>query len=191
LKRSTFAAAFAGLTLVSLPVAAHAQMGALVKPVQFGIAAGATVPVSDLSNGSSTGFNVTGTIGVTPQLIPLGVRVDAAYNRFSPKNGVDGDTRFTSITGNLVYKVPSIVISPYLIGGAGWYNVGIGSSATTPDGTVNGFSGGSTNHFGWNLGAGISMPLSGFDTFIEARYNQVQGNGSSAKFIPITFGIMF
>jgi hypothetical protein len=182
LKRSTFAAAFAGLTLVSLPVAAHAQMGALVKPVQFGIAAGATVPVSDLSNGSSTGFNVTGTIGVTPQLIPLGVRVDAAYNRFSPKNGVDGDTRFTSITGNLVYKVPSIVISPYLIGGAGLYNVG---------GTINGVGGGSENHFGWNLGGGISMPLSGFDTFVEARYNQVEENGISAKFIPITFGVMF
>jgi hypothetical protein len=182
LKRSTFAAAFAGLTLVSLPFAAHAQMGALVKPVQFGIAAGATVPVSDLSNGNSTGFNITGTIGVTPQLIPLGVRVDAAYNRFSLKNGLDGDTHFTSVTGNLVYKVPSIAISPYLIGGAGLYNVG---------GTINGVGGGSENHFGWNLGGGISMPLSGFDTFVEARYNQVEENGISAKFIPITFGIMF
>ena len=39
----------------------------------------------------------------------------------------------------------------------------------------------------------VSMPLSGFDTFLEARYNQVQfGNGDpSAKFIPITFGVMF
>jgi len=49
------------------------------------------------------------------------------------------------------------------------------------------------SHFGWNVGGGISMPLSGFDTFIEARYNQVQmSNGDpSVKFIPITFGIMF
>ena len=35
------------------------------------------------------------------------------------------------------------------------------------------------------------MPLSGFDTFIEARYNQVQGDNGSAKFVPITFGVMF
>ncbi|MGH9422739.1 MAG: hypothetical protein ACRD3J_22390, partial [Thermoanaerobaculia bacterium] len=58
-------------------------------------------------------------------------------------------------------------------------------------GTVNGLGSGSTNHFGWNLGGGISMPLSGFDTFIEARYNQVQGDGGSLKYIPITFGVMF
>jgi hypothetical protein len=35
------------------------------------------------------------------------------------------------------------------------------------------------------------MPLSGFDTFIEARYNQIQGDGGTVNFIPITFGIMF
>jgi hypothetical protein len=35
------------------------------------------------------------------------------------------------------------------------------------------------------------MPLSGFDTFLEARYNQVQFDNGSAKFIPITFGVMF
>ena len=47
------------------------------------------------------------------------------------------------------------------------------------------------NHFGWNVGGGITMPLSGFDTFIEARYNQVQGNPGSLKFVPVTFGVMF
>jgi hypothetical protein len=35
------------------------------------------------------------------------------------------------------------------------------------------------------------MPLSGFDTFIEARFNQVKVNGSNLNFIPITFGVMF
>jgi opacity protein-like surface antigen len=182
LKRSIFAAALAGFALVSLPFGAQGQMGTLVKPVQFGIAAGAALPTSDLSNDVSTGYNVTGTIAVHPELIPLGLRLDGAYNRFSFKNGIDGSVHFTSVTGNLVYKIPSEAVSPYLIGGAGWYNVG---------GTINGFGSGSENHFGWNLGGGISMPLSGFDTFIEARYNQVQGNGSSVKFIPITFGVMF
>lgn len=182
MKRSNFAAAVAGFALVSLPFGVQAQAGTAVNPVQFGIAAGAAIPTSDLSNGVSTGFNVTGTIGVNPQLIPLGIRIDGAYNRFGLKNGLNGDFHFTSVTGNLVYKIPSQSVSPYLIGGAGWYNAG---------GTVTGLGSGSSNHFGWNLGGGISMPLSGFDTFIEARYNQVQGNGSSVKFIPITFGVMF
>ncbi len=182
MKPSIIAAALVGIALVSLSSESRAQVSTVAKPVQFGIAAGAALPVSDLSDGASTGFNVTGTIGVTPQLIPLGIRIDGAYNRFSLKNGVSGDVHFTSVTGNLVYKIPSEAVSPYLIGGAGWYNAG---------GTVTGLGSGSSNHFGWNLGGGISMPLSGFDTFLEARYNQVQGNGGTAKFIPITFGVMF
>ncbi|MEO8910923.1 MAG: outer membrane beta-barrel protein [Gemmatimonadaceae bacterium] len=182
MKRSIIVAALVGIALVSLSTEARAQVSTVAKPVQFGIAAGAAIPTSDLSNAASTGFNVTGTIGVQPSMIPLGVRIDGAYNRFSLKNGVSGDIHFTSVTGNLVYKIPSEAVSPYLIGGAGWYNAG---------GTVNGLGGGSSNHFGWNLGGGISMPLSGFDTFLEARYNQVQGNGTSLKYIPITFGVMF
>jgi hypothetical protein len=83
------------------------------------------------------------------------------------------------VTGNLVYKFPSVSISPYAIGGAGWYNVGASGG------------GGSDNFFGWNIGGGILMPLSGFDTFIEARYNYVDGNPGSSKFVPITFGVLF
>jgi hypothetical protein len=134
-----------------------------------------------LSNGFSTGFNGTVTLGLSPTLIPLGIRIDGAYNQFGIKGG-GGNAHFTSVTGNLVYEIPSTAVSPYLIGGAGWYNAAI---------TLTGFGSGSDNHFGWDLGGGVKMPLSGFDTFLEARYNQVQGNGGSLKFIPITFGVMF
>ena len=182
MKPSIIAAALVGIALVSLSSESRAQVSTVAKPVQFGIAAGAALPTSDLSDIASTGYNVTGTVGITPQLIPLGIRIDGTYNRFSLKNGVDGEVHITSVTGNLVYKIPSEAVSPYLIGGAGWYNTG---------GSVTGFGGGSSNHFGWNLGGGISMPLSGFDTFLEARYNQVQGDGGSVKYIPITFGLMF
>ena len=182
MKQSIIAAALVGITLVSSSSESRAQVSTVAKPVQFGIAAGAALPTSDLSNIASTGFNVTGTVGIAPALIPLGIRIDGAYNRFSLKNGVSGDVHFTSLTGNLVYKIPSEAVAPYLIGGAGWYNSG---------GTVTGLGGGSSNHFGWNAGGGISMPLSGFDTFLEARYNQVQGSGGSLKYIPITFGVMF
>ncbi len=178
MKRSFFVVALAGSALVSLPFEARAQVSTVAKPVQFGIAAGAAIPVSDLSTFFNTGFNGTVTVGFHPQLIPLGVRVDGAYNQFGAKAG-GGSIHFTSVTGNLVYSIPSETVAPYLIGGAGLYNIG-GSGG-----------GGSSNKFGWNLGGGIKMPLSGFDTFLEARYNQVQGNGGSSKFIPITFGVMF
>ena len=166
------------MALVSLPFAARAQVSTVLKPVQFGVAAGAAIPVSDLSTFFSTGFNGTVTVGLNPAMIPLGIRIDGAYNQFGLKGG-GANIHFTSLTGNLVYKVPSASLTPYLIGGAGWYNIGASGG------------GGSSNKLGWDIGGGITMPLSGFDTFLEARYNQVQGSGGSSKFIPITFGVMF
>jgi len=178
LNRSFFAAAFAGIALVAFPLESRAQVSTVVKPFQFGVAAGAAVPVSDLSNFFSTGFNGTVMLGLNPQLIPLGVRIDGAYNQFALQGG-GASLHISSLTGNLVYSIPSTGISPYLIGGIGLYNVG-GSGG-----------GASENDFGWNIGGGVKLPLSGFDTFLEARYNQAQSSGTSSKFIPITFGIMF
>jgi hypothetical protein len=182
LKRS-LVAALVGLAFV--PFAAHAQKhsssASSVKPVQFGIAGGAALPTSDLSDGANTGFNVGGTVAINALGWPVGFRIDGAYNRFGLK-GASGDIHFTSVTGNLVYKLPAAAVTPYAIGGLGWYNAAA---------NVTGFGGASDNHWGWNAGGGISMPLSGFETYIEARYNQVQGNGGSLKFIPVTFGVMF
>jgi len=169
------------MSLVSLPFEARAQVSRAGKPVQFGIAAGAAIPASTLSDIANTGFNGTVTLGFSPAMIPLGIRVDGAYNHFGRKSG--GDVHVTSVTSNLVYKVSGATVSPYAIGGAGWYRALLGSSF--------GFASGSRNHFGWNIGGGISIPLSGFDTFVEARYNRIQGDGGTANFTPITFGIMF
>ncbi len=178
MKRSLIVAGLAGVALASLPFETHAQLLQTGTAVHFGVAAGAAIPVSDFSNFAKTGFNGTVALGFTPALIPLGVRIDGAYNQFGPKLGT-GNLHIASVTGNLVYKMPGATISPYAIGGAGWYNSGASGG------------GSSSNDFGWNIGGGISMPLSGFDTFIEARYNQVQTSGASTKFVPITFGVMF
>jgi hypothetical protein len=180
LKHSFFVTALVGVALVTLPFGAHAQVSTVAKPVQFGIAAGAAIPTSNLSDLANTGYNGTVTLGFNPAMIPLGIRVDGAYNHFGRKNG--GDVHVSSVTGNLVYKIPGATVSPYAIGGAGWY---------LADGSALGFVSGSDNHFGWNIGGGITMPLSGFDTFIEARYNQIQGDGGTVSFVPITFGILF
>jgi len=185
LNRSLLAAALSGVVLASVSFEAGAQVSSVAKPVQFGVALGAALPTSDLSDIVSTGYNGTVTLGFNPALIPLGVRVDGAYNQFAIKDAFgDGNVHFASVTGNLVYQIPGQTVTPYAIGGAGWYRAAV---------NVTGFGSGSEDHFGWNLGGGIKLPLSGFDTFIEARYNQVQmSNGDpSLKFIPITFGIMF
>src|SRR5450830_2042530 len=102
-----------GMALVSLPFAARAQVSTVAKPVQFGIAAGAALPMSDLSTFYQMGFNGTVTIGFHPQMIPLGIRVDGAYNQFSAKTGtIGGSVHFASVTGNLEYSIPSETVAP-------------------------------------------------------------------------------
>ncbi len=184
MKRSLFVAALAGITLVSFGFDARAQVSTIVKPVQLGVALGAAIPTSDLADVVSMGFNGTVTVALNPAMIPLGIRIDGAYNQFAVKDALGGgNAHFTSVTGNLVYKIPGATVSPYAIGGAGWYNVALGNNIFVGSD--------SENKFGWNIGGGIALPLSGFSTFIEARYNQVQTNDVSLKFIPITFGVMF
>jgi len=48
------------MVIVSLPFTARAQVSKVANPIQFGIAAGAAIPMSDLSTATNTGFNVTG-----------------------------------------------------------------------------------------------------------------------------------
>ena len=158
---------------------ARAQLG--VFPIHVGIGGGGVVPLGDFGNSFNIGFNATGTIEVAPPLVPLGFRADAAYNQFGSKGTGNLKAKIASVTGNVEYGILAMMmIRPYLIGGAGYYrlssNVGGGTSAS--------------NHFGYNVGAGINLPFL-FKGFAEARYNHVSTNGGSTSFVPITVGLIF
>jgi len=182
LKRSLYLA-IAAIALVAAPRVSHAQLGVL-KPFQLGIAGGAAQPMSDLKDGANMGYNATAALGINVPLIPVGLRVDGAYNQFGEKAGVGAKLHVISATGNAVWRLPSIGISPYLIGGAGLY---MATSTTTGTTSVSA----TENHLGWNAGAGINLPLSVFKAFVEARYNSYSTDAGSVKFVPVTFGIMF
>jgi hypothetical protein len=180
LKRSLFLA-IAAIALVAVPRVSHAQLG-LVKPFQLGVAGGGSLPMSDLSNTSNTGYNGTVAMAINLPFIPVGLRVDGAYNSFGLKGAADSKLHVISATGNLVYKLPNMGVAPYLIGGAGLYMAGVTAPAATSD---------NQNHFGWNAGAGVSLPLTVVKAFVEARYNRISANGATMEFVPVTFGIMF
>jgi hypothetical protein len=175
-----FGISVAVIALLTVAGAANAQVATILKPVQIGAAVGAAIPVSDLGNSFSTGFSVTGTIGINVPLLPIGFRIDAAYNQFSAKGASNVNAKIAGVTGNVVFGMPGVVITPYLIGGVGYYRVS--SSAT---GSV------ASNNFGFNAGAGVKLPLLVFSAFAEARYNRVSGNGGSTSFVPVTVGVMF
>lgn len=178
MKRSLFLA-IAAIALVAVPRVSHAQLGAL-KPFQLGVAGGVTQPMSDLSDAAKLGYNATAALGINLPFIPVGLRIDGAYNLFGEKITGAGKLHSISATGNVVWRLPLVGISPYVIGGAGLYMLGSDLDGATTE-----------NHFGWNAGAGINLPLSFVKAFVEARYNNVSIDGGSMKFVPVTVGIMF
>ena len=160
---------------------AQAQMGSSINPVRVGIAAGAAFPLSDFGKLANSGYNATGTLAFNPPELPIGFRADAAYNQFSAKGASTTSSKVASVTGNVVLNMAAgTTATPYLIGGAGWYHVSSNLAGT-----------GSANNFGFDAGAGINIPLTGFTTFIEARYNRVSTTGAATSFIPVTVGVMF
>ncbi|MGI9090097.1 MAG: outer membrane beta-barrel protein [Gemmatimonadaceae bacterium] len=160
------------------------------KPYSLGIAGGAAIPTGSLSNANgvnglnaNTGYDVMGSLGVAAPHYPVSFRGDVAYNNFGLKN-TPSNYHVWSVTGNAVYSLPAQAAArPYLIGGLGAYR----PNSSTGNVTVSG-----DTKLGFNVGGGIIVPLSGFNAFIESRYNQyAAGNGRSMSFVPVTFGVMF
>ena len=185
---SNFRTAVAGVGLLCAAVGAPAQA-----QVAFGVAGGATVPSGSLNDRSNLGFNGLATVQLGVPTFPLQFRADLQYNSFGGKRftnalnqAVDGaDTRVISGTVNAVFAPLPGLIKPYLIGGIGYYDTRLtGTDAT--------------RKLGYNYGAGVKFGLTGASMFVEARLHEIKdatfnvgGTRSSAKFIPITIGIMF
>ncbi|HEX6964313.1 MAG TPA: outer membrane beta-barrel protein [Gemmatimonadaceae bacterium] len=200
---SSTVAALAALSAVST---AHAQttIGTEAYPLGFGIAAGATIPMGNLGDVQSTGWNILGLVDYTTPHTPLGFRADIAYNSLSGKTfTLPGQPAFKTdnqnvwqITGDAVWHfrpadttATSHPVTPYIIGGVGLYHFG---GVTTTDVTTGAqSSSGSSTKFGLNIGGGVNFQLSGFATFAEARFHNVFATGGSLKYFPISFGVRF
>jgi len=172
--------ALAAAAVALLASTGSAQSG---RPVTLGISAGAAIPAGEFADAYNTGYNGTVSVGFNSLGSPIGLRVDGMYNKFGGRDdliGTQPDARIIGANANLVYSLPGQGIRPYLIGGAGIYGLktDIPSSEQITD-------------FGVNGGIGAAFPLSGFNTFIEARFHHVFTENEATQFIPVTFGISF
>jgi len=169
----------AALTFAAILFAApvlHAQ-------TSFSIAAGAAIPVGNTSNGLNTGYNVTAGIGIKPPLAPIGLRIEGAWNQMDGKAAAAGSSRILAGIANVTLSGAGMPIPMgYLIGGVGMYNFSVSDAAIKPP---------SETKVGFNVGAGLNFPLTGFSTFLEARFHYISASGTSFKFVPITFGLKF
>ena len=179
--------AIAVIAASSASVGAAQGVTSATKPFSLGISGGASIPTGDLSGYTNTGYNVGGHVALGTPALPISFRGDVNYDNFGAKGSGNSNSHIWSYTANAVYEVPTMTgIRPYVIGGIGGFTPG---ASYTSGGTT--ISANSSTQFGFDVGGGITIPLSGFNTFIEARYNRFNSNGSSTSFVPITFGIMF
>jgi hypothetical protein len=161
-------------TLIAAPLSAQTS---------FSLAAGATVPVGSTADGYDIGYNVTAAIGIKPPLAPLGLRIDGMWNEIEGKGNANGKLRLLAGSANVTLSGAGPVPMGYLIAGVGAYNAKFVDRAITIGGNT------SNTEFGLNVGGGINFPLTGFSTFLEARFHFL--TDSEIKIIPITFGLRF
>lgn len=196
MNRSSITAVALGLVLsaAAAPLSAQAIVSS---PVRFGIMGGATFPLSDLKDDAKTGWNAGALVTIGVPLVPVSFRVDGQWQQMQGKNFPDIDrTDFRVIDGtaNVVYTFGAALPTKfYLIGGLGVYNVRAKDDVADISA--------SSTKFGLNGGIGFKFQLTGFATFIEARYHNVihgtaigdtnTNDAHSLQFIPVTVGITF
>jgi hypothetical protein len=172
------------LSLLVLGVFAAAP-SALSAQISTGIslAGGIALPQGDFGKGVESGYNAALGLNIGAILLPVGVRLEGAYNGFKVKNLTTGsaDTRIISGTANVTLGMGL----PYVIAGLGYYD-----GKTTLNGTALGSGSGNGGSMGYNVGGGVRLPLGVMTTFVEARYHKMTGS-AKASYIPITFGVQF
>ena len=144
-------------------------------------AAGATLPMGNTGDAVETGYHAMAGLGIKPPLAPIGARIEGLFNENAFKGASDANMRILGVIANAQYTV---VPTAYLIGGLGMYNWKCA-------GTCGLLGSESETDFGFNVGGGVNIPLTGLGVFIEARLHMIQSEGESIKLVPITVGIKF
>jgi hypothetical protein len=153
------------------PASASAQL------VRFGVGAGPSIPTGSFGDLFQTGVHAQAMLGLRIPLVPVAVRADVGYHRFtSPTPGVSDLNQIAGTVNGFLTVVPLPVVSAYLTGGAGVYHLS---------------SGGTNTEFGVNGGAGVRANLWLIEPFAEIRYHHVLGDGGAGRMMPITIGVMF
>ncbi len=167
-------------------LAAPAVMSAQVttdRSLTLGVSGGLSLPTGDFTEGLESGYNLTGHVYLKVATLPsLRFRGDVSFDKWNAEASNAGSFRSLGLVANALYDFPTTnnsIARPYLLGGLGVFN----SKASEADD--------SDTNLGVQLGGGLSFQLSGFTTFAEAKLVNVFTDGSSLRYIPITFGVRF
>lgn len=158
------------------------------KAVSLGVSGGISLPTLDLGDVTDPGFAVAGHLYVAPSGTKVvRFRGDATYDRWGAKNvnvaGQNADWYSVGVSANVQFRPGAeedASLRPYLLVGAGVFN-----TKSTASGAK------MVSDFGVQGGGGLEFQLSGFTTFLEAKYVNTFVNGNDRNWVPVTFGVRF
>jgi hypothetical protein len=140
----------------------------------YGVTAGIAIPVGRLSDDHAAGYLVGGVVEYAVSGQPYSLRGEATYQRFSLKEGHDGDDiNMLSLGTTIVYRLQREP-TPFVSAGIAIYNA-------TREGTRPGF----------NVGTGVEIPLTGFSAVAEARLHVMLADGRPIMTLPLSVGVRF
>jgi len=196
------------LTATSADAQFHTNQQGSRRPVSVAFGGGASVPVGNYKDVLKAGWNGQGSLIFNLPGIPIALRADLNYNKFTFENNLPfstggGSTVATTddITQQILGGLANVTIpfnmgpiSPYVTAGLAGFNIKTKLGDAFP-----GAEDESDTKFAVNGGAGLSMRLMGVSAFIEAKINNVYTDKrlisnkemKDLQFIPVTFGFVF
>jgi hypothetical protein len=165
-------ATLALLALALLPAVAVAQPGVLV-------GGGVTSPLGDLGDVASNGYHARLGVQMGIPTLPVAIRLDGDYHRLSE---ADASYEPTSVLGGalgVVFTLPGVGLSPYVLTGVGRYRVESGPVGSSEQVQRNGFQ----------AGFGISLGAIGFGALVEIRWVRVDADPGSMSFVPVSVAL--
>ncbi len=175
------------MVLAVFAVMCLAGVGSLsAQQFRYGVSGGLLMPMGDYKNADKAGFlvGVDGTYWLTGNQV--GIRLDASYSTTSEKaNVTPHKTKMLGGMAEIVYAfmTPADPIRPYILGGAGVFNVKLSAGGADTSETKFGFGGGAGLAF--KLGAGSTR------LFVEGRYTSVKTFGVTLPFLGVKAGVRF
>jgi len=196
------------LTATSADAQFHTNQQGSRRPVSVAFGGGASVPVGNYKDVLKAGWNGQGSLIFNLPGIPIALRADLNYNKFTFENNLPfstggGSTVATTddITQQILGGLANVTIpfnmgpiSPYVTAGLAGFNIKTKLGDAFP-----GAEDESDTKFAVNGGAGLSMRLMGVSAFIEAKINNVYTDKKlvsnkelkDLQFVPVTFGFVF
>ena len=167
---------------------------------QLGLGAGVTVPSGDYGDAAKNGWVLNPFFEIRLPG-PFGLRFSGLWTRSDLDQGfvadlptppssdqVSGDVDLIGGGLDATMNFASVpVVKPYIVGGVGWYRQSVSQDVEGVAGEIGDIDADNTD-VGYNIGAGLKVPLAFLSIFGEVRYYTVQ-SPTKQDFVPITIGV--